>query len=101
MWASPGNQKLPNTKSIILHLYEDYRFSEGVDGIHIYLFSESWNTRIKGTPWGFKEINLKDMKGNAILQKVVWYVQAWENIAQVEVLHWIIGRREYWRIPNM
>lgn len=41
MWASPGNQKLPNTKSVVLHLYEDYRCSEGMDGIHIYLFSES------------------------------------------------------------
>ena len=70
-------------------------------GIHLYLFSESWNTAIKGTSWGFKKINLKDMKGDALLQKVVWYVQTWVNMAQIEVLYWIIGRREYWRIGSI
>lgn len=53
--------------------------------IHLDLFSKSWNTRIRGTSWSFKEINLEDVKGSALLQKVVWYVHFWENL-QVEVL---------------
>lgn len=64
-------------------------------------FCESGNSRIKGTLWGFKEINLKDMKGNVLLQKVAWHVQVWENLVQVEVLYWIIGGREYWCISHI
>lgn len=41
------------------------------------------------------------MKENTLLQKVVWYIQIWENLAQIEVPCWITGGREHWYISNI